>query len=787
MLSPRIWLSTLTAAGIVGSVLVLPVATPAVAKPRPVSPVVEQVSLTASGASSLAADSGSVPTVTHEAEQPFRLVGITWSGREPVGSEFEVRTRVGGEWGEWVELHQSDDSPDANSEEGQQVTRGGTEPLLAPDSDAVQVRVVAGGQALPKDLRVELIDPGSSPADGAITPTPVSSAQAAATTPAFVSRAQWGADESLRSGSPKYMSTIRAGFVHHTASSNSYWQKSGWTQADAAKDIRAIYAYSVNSRGYSDIPYNFLVDQAGRIYEGRAGGVDKAVQSGATGGFNTDTFAIAALGNLDTASPTSGLVQGISRVAAWKLDLFHRDPTGSVTLTSSGGGTSKYSAGQKATIPVLAAHRDVGSTACPGRYLFSQLSAIRSAARSLIGAALFNPSFDSGSGVLGSAVARIRATSSIPQSWQLRVEDFCAGATVRTWSGDAGAGSWLIPWDGKTDSGASAGIGRFRLTLTASGSGSTSRPLQYYYTVLKSAGASLACPNASRSGGSDRWATAVALGREAAPSAKTVVLVSGEQRNLVDGLVVAPLAKKLGAPVLLSANDKLPPAVRSELLSRGATKVYVVGALQATVLNEVRALGAAVTQISGADRFATAGLVAEALAPTGTAAVVASGEDASLVDALSAAGPAAASGRPILLTRKNEVPAATKQALTALGTTATSVIGSTGVISETVRTQLPKAARLGGADRYATAVAVANGFSFATAPDLAVVASGMTANLADALAAGALGRSVVLVTPTALPSATQQWLDDRARSLTIAGGPAAVSDSVLILSARSAR
>ena len=74
------------------------------------------------------------------------------------------------------------------------------------------------------------------------------------------------------------------------------------------------------------MPYNFLVDYGGSIYEGRAGGMDKAVLSAATGGFNTNTMAVAALGNFSTAHPSSALVSGIEKVLAWKLGLFHVDP-----------------------------------------------------------------------------------------------------------------------------------------------------------------------------------------------------------------------------------------------------------------------------------------------------------------------------------------------------------------------------------------------------------------------------------------------------------------------------
>ena len=83
--------------------------------------------------------------------------------------------------------------------------------------------------------------------------------------------AQWGADESIRGSAPKYNATIKAGFVHHTAGAN------GYSEAEVPKILRGIYAYHVKGNGWSDIGYNFLVDRFGRLWEGRYGGMTRAV------------------------------------------------------------------------------------------------------------------------------------------------------------------------------------------------------------------------------------------------------------------------------------------------------------------------------------------------------------------------------------------------------------------------------------------------------------------------------------------------------------------------------
>ena len=66
---------------------------------------------------------------------------------------------------------------------------------------------------------------------------------------------------------------MRSGFVHHTAdtatsSANTY------TAAEVPALIRGMYAYHVQTLGWDDIGYNFLIDRFGRTWEGRYGGGD---------------------------------------------------------------------------------------------------------------------------------------------------------------------------------------------------------------------------------------------------------------------------------------------------------------------------------------------------------------------------------------------------------------------------------------------------------------------------------------------------------------------------------
>ncbi|MGQ4405265.1 N-acetylmuramoyl-L-alanine amidase [Streptomyces hayashii] len=190
--------------------------------------------------------------------------------------------------------------------------------------------------------------------------------------PTIVTRRGWGADESLRESGFRYTTKVKAAFVHHTASGN------GYTCAQAPSVIRGIYRYHVKSMGWRDIGYNFLVDKCGKIYEGRAGGVAKAVLGAHTLGFNTNSMGIAVLGTFGSAKPNAATVDAVARLTAWKLGVFGANPKGKTYLTSGGG--NLYAKGKSVRLNVISGHRDGFATECPGKQLYGKLGSARTTA-----------------------------------------------------------------------------------------------------------------------------------------------------------------------------------------------------------------------------------------------------------------------------------------------------------------------------------------------------------------------------------------------------------------------
>ena len=130
--------------------------------------------------------------------------------------------------------------------------------------------------------------------------------------------------------------------------------------------IRSIYAYHVKSRGWSDIGYNFLVDRFGRIWEGRYGGIDKPVVGAHTLGYNDYAFAMSAIGNFDARPAARGDAR---RPTA-------RSSPGSSACTASTPPRCPQQVG-RTTFAAINGHRDAGSTACPGKYLYAKIPTIR--------------------------------------------------------------------------------------------------------------------------------------------------------------------------------------------------------------------------------------------------------------------------------------------------------------------------------------------------------------------------------------------------------------------------
>lgn len=170
-----------------------------------------------------------------------------------------------------------------------------------------------------------------------------------------------------------YSSSVKLLVVHHTAVAVT------GDKRPAAERVRAIYSYHAVNRGWGDVGYHFLIDEDGRIYEGRAGG--ERVVGGHAYCNNIGTVGVALLGNFETEKPPLKQIQSLQWLLADLAETYDID------LRSSG--TVFHGA---AFEPVVG-HRDLSATACPGYFVAGTLSQVRAhvAAGDLLAAVKFPP------------------------------------------------------------------------------------------------------------------------------------------------------------------------------------------------------------------------------------------------------------------------------------------------------------------------------------------------------------------------------------------------------------
>jgi hypothetical protein len=158
----------------------------------------------------------------------------------------------------------------------------------------------------------------------------------------IIDRARWGARQPLEVHRIVGLPTRRV-WVHHSADDRQ-----------GAAAVRAHQAYHMDTKGWNDIAYSFLIGDTGLIFEGRGAGIVGAH----TEGDNSTSHGICLLGNLDTRRPTPAALNAL------------------VDLARHGTDAGWW-------VPTLGGHRDApgASTRCPGGFLYDQLASVRGRVR----------------------------------------------------------------------------------------------------------------------------------------------------------------------------------------------------------------------------------------------------------------------------------------------------------------------------------------------------------------------------------------------------------------------
>ena len=391
------------------------------------------------GATPGSEESSSVEHVTIDAGGLFTMVGVTCAPpREEGAVDVRVRTsRDGREWSPWyegeLELAADADAPPRAFLEATWTGPGRYVQVAATAVDARSPSVLSDVCLVAIDTE-DSTSPAARVAGGvrlaaSAAVAPLGSAVSAAPAqPAIVSRAAWGADESLRSAAPDY-AAVRMAFIHHTAGGTTY------TRAQAPSIVRGIYAYHTQSLGWNDIGYNFLVDRFGVVYEGRFGGITRGVVGAQVYGFNTGSTGVSVLGTYTSDTPSAAALSSLEELLAWKLSLSGLDPSGTAEMTC--GATEKHAKGSVVRLPVIAGHRDANYTECPGDAFYAILPSMRGAvgARGDPGPWQVSLELSTGAAVVGDEVT---------YSGSVRTADGRAGrGTVTVQKRRAAGGDWI--------------------------------------------------------------------------------------------------------------------------------------------------------------------------------------------------------------------------------------------------------------------------------------------------------------------------------------------------------
>lgn len=146
------------------------------------------------------------------------------------------------------------------------------------------------------------------------------------------------------------MGALNRAVIHHTAGSGDYTT----SYSSAQSKVRGIQNLHMDSNGWCDIGYHFLVSAGGHIFEGRYGSMGSLPQ-GAHDGVNGNSFGFNWMGYFHppvNQTPPKAMRDALYAVIAWRMPSSW-SPYGS---GSYGGGSAGY----------LCGHRDALATACPG-------------------------------------------------------------------------------------------------------------------------------------------------------------------------------------------------------------------------------------------------------------------------------------------------------------------------------------------------------------------------------------------------------------------------------------
>ncbi|MGB3594215.1 MAG: cell wall-binding repeat-containing protein [Ornithinimicrobium sp.] len=575
-------------------------------------------------------------TGTAELGAGVNIVGATWVSSADTPGTARFRTGDDGAWSQWQDMVVS----------ATEVSTG-TEGDLVMGPLKIEIGVTA--QASDVTLTVWSVpaevndaDAVTRRADGSSLSSKYGGAEAAKEAAAGASpglvigtRAQWGADESLRKWSPNYIDDTEGVTIHHTAGTNNY------SASQVPAILRGIYQYHAVTRDWGDVGYNLFVDKYGRAWEGRRGGAETSLRTAHSLGMNYTTAGIALLGDYNKVDVPRAAFDAAARLTAWKLLTHGINRSSSFAHENEAEGWTR-------TLTAVHGHRDVNQTSCPGARFYARMGEFRSKVRTYQRDAV--------------AMQRVFGPDRYATAAELAAASHPFGAdTVYVTRGDDIIEALAV--------GAAAARGEDALLLTRSTSlpsataaqlrqlnpkeivvvGERSRISPTVIAQIKET----TDASVRQLSPADQYELAAGLS-QGWSKAPVVYIASGQEP--ADSLSGGAAAAHDDAPLLLTTSRSMPAATQQELARLQPREVVLLGGTvripsraKDDVLRNVP--GATVTRIAGSDRYSTSARVAAGRFTGSSRAFLANG--AASIDAIAGTQYAAATDSPVLLSRRS--------------------------------------------------------------------------------------------------------------------------------------
>lgn len=297
---------------------------------------------------------------------PATHIAFSWTGDEGTGVRYRISDGEGSSrWRMAVEAH--------DLEHGDHHYSG----VLAVDRpEAVEWEPVVPAGSDMGAVKLDYLNTLDGPRRRVEIPA---TAAAAAEDPDVVTRAEWGADESIKrmSGAcERSFYPVQQLFVHHTVGANN--------DMHPKATMRAIYRYHTITRGWCDVGYNFVISPDGQIFEGRysrdfapweihdsENRAGEAVQGAHVSEYNSGSVGVSLMGNYSTTTTSIAMRNTLVNFLAWEADRHNLAPRRRHTYRNPATGLTDKG------LHVIAGHREAGQTECPGNSVWRNLDTIR--------------------------------------------------------------------------------------------------------------------------------------------------------------------------------------------------------------------------------------------------------------------------------------------------------------------------------------------------------------------------------------------------------------------------